>query len=186
MQKWLNLLQNINLTGEASRKAIVSQLQLSNFETETGIILPSEYKEFCQLFGSGRFGDLVVIYYPSVYLIENTKVTIDVIKRQMKRDTSRDNLEDRKKINWLNNLLVFGGDDRGNVAVWDLNSFDELNKTYNIYWIQIDDFHDEIYKISSNFFDFINNFCLGKKTFNFLPKYMRTLPCKNFASYKAM
>ena len=185
MQKWLYLLQNINLTEEVSEQVIVSQLQLSNFETKTGIILPSEYKNFCQVFGSGRFGDLVVIYYPSLYLIDNTKIIIDVIKQQINEHSSRDKLEDKKKINWLNHILVFGGDDRGNVAAWDLNSFDKLNKTYNIYWIQIDDFNDEIYKISSNFFDFINNFCLGKQSFDFLPEYMRIDPCNIFTSYKA-
>ncbi|MFM2313367.1 MAG: hypothetical protein RLZZ04_2643 [Cyanobacteriota bacterium] len=43
---------------------------------------------------------------------------------------------------------------------------------------------DEIYKITSDFYEFVNDFCLGKKTFDFLPEYMRVEPCDSFTSYE--
>ncbi|MGL6338337.1 MAG: hypothetical protein ACRC80_04265, partial [Waterburya sp.] len=68
--------------------------------------------------------------------------------------------------------------------VWDLTSFNKLNSSYDIYWIQIDNFDDEIFKIGSDFFDFINNFCLGKKMNDLLPEYMQIDFCSSFTSYK--
>ncbi|MDJ0718447.1 MAG: SMI1/KNR4 family protein [Prochloraceae cyanobacterium] len=185
MQKWIDLLQNITLTEKASKLVIISQLQLFNFEAETGIILPAEYKNFCQIFGSGMFGDLVSIHYLSSSLVQASTKAIEIVKQQIKKYPSKNKLQDKKLINWLNSLLIFASDDRGNIAAWDLKSFDELKNTYDIYWIQIDDFNDKMYKITSNFFDFINNFCLGRKSFDFLPEYMRLEPCDSFTSYKA-
>lgn len=186
MQKWLNLLENIDLTKKSSERVIVSELQLSNFESETGIILPTEYKNYCQVFGSGRFGDIVSIYYLSPSLIEVSKRLVNlIVKPQIKKYPSKDKLSDRKLFNWLDRILIFASDDRGNVAAWDLKAFNESNNSYDIYWIQIDRFDDEIYKLGSDFFDFVNDFCLGKKSFDFLPGNMRIKPCNNFESYKA-
>ncbi len=184
MQKWIDLLQNITLTEKASKLVIISQLQLFNFEAETGIILPAEYKNFCQIFGSGMFGDLVSIHYLSSSLVQASTKAIEIVKQQIKKYPSKNKLQDKKLINWLNSLLIFASDDRGNIAAWDLKSFDELKNNYDIYWIQIDDFNDEIYKITSDFFDFINDFCLGRKSFDCLPKYMRLEPCNSFTPYK--
>ncbi|MEM7762235.1 MAG: hypothetical protein AAF298_29580 [Cyanobacteria bacterium P01_A01_bin.40] len=47
--------------------------------------------------------------------------------------------------------MVFNSDDRDNIATWDLESFERAKITYNIYWIQIEPFEDEIYKITSIF-----------------------------------
>ncbi|MGL6341956.1 MAG: SMI1/KNR4 family protein [Waterburya sp.] len=185
MQKWLNLLQSITLTNAFSERVIISQSQLSNFEAETGIILPAEYKNYYQVFGSGMFGELVTIHYLSPSLVEVSKNLIALVKQQIKKYPSKDKSSERKLVSWLNHILIFASDERGNVAAWDLTSFNESNSSYDIYWIQIDDFDDEIYKIGSDFFDFINNFCLGKKINYLLSEYMRIKPCSSFTSYKA-
>lgn len=185
MQEWNRLFQELNFTQPIYRREIVSKKELIEFEISTDIVLPSAYKNFCQVFGSGRFGNLIDIYYPNLCLINRTKIVFDVVKQQLKEYPSKDKLQDEKVINWFSNILIFGSDDRGNVAAWDLKSFDELNKTYDIYCIQVDDFNDEIYKIGSNFFDFVNNFCLGQQIFSFLPEYMIIEPCNSFTPYKA-
>jgi hypothetical protein len=185
MQKWLDLLEDITLENKYSERVLISQLELSNFESETGIILPSEYKNYCQVFGSGRFGDPIRIHYLRPSSVGLSKRLIDlVVKPQIKEYPSKDKLIDRKLLHWLDYILIFASDDRGNIAAWDLKSFNQTDNSYDIYWIQIEYFDDEIYKIGSDFYDFINDFCLGKKSFDFLPEDMRIEPCDNFVSYK--
>lgn len=185
MQKWLNLIQDINILQASSKQLTVGQSEISNFEAKTGIILPDEYKNYYQVFGSGRFGDSVSIHYVSPYLVEVSKKFVELIKQEIKDYPSKNELRDRELINWLNSILIFGSDDRGNIAAWDLSSFDRSKNAYDIYWIRQEHFEDEIYKISSDFFEFVNDFCLGKQSFNFLPEYMRIEPCDSFTSYKA-
>ncbi|MGL4361998.1 MAG: SMI1/KNR4 family protein [Waterburya sp.] len=185
MKKWQNLMQKIILTETSSKRVLINELQLHRFETVTGVVLPTEYKKYYQVFGSGMFGDLVSIHYLNSSLVTTSKKIVDIIKQQIEEYSSKNDSHDKKLLNWLDSILIFASDDRGNVAAWDLSSFDKLNVTYNIYWIHIEDFDDEIYKISSDFYEFVNDFCLGKKKFDFLPEYMRIKFCNNFTSYKA-
>ena len=175
MQKWYELLQKIIINDKFSKQNIFSSSQLADFEAITDIMLPQEYKYFCQIFGSGRFGDIVTIYTPSLSRFDRSKQLIDIVKQQIKEYPSKEKIKDEKLSNWLDSTLLIGDDDRGNIAVYDLASFDNSKKTYDIYWIQIDDFNDEIFKISSDFFDFVNDFCLGNKQYDFLPEYIAFL-----------
>ncbi|NJN87294.1 MAG: hypothetical protein HC881_14565 [Leptolyngbyaceae cyanobacterium SL_7_1] len=44
---------------------VFSEDELRQFEAETNILLPQSYKEFCQAFGEGEFGNnFIQISYP--------------------------------------------------------------------------------------------------------------------------
>jgi hypothetical protein len=100
-----DLLQNIILTKPSSELVILNQLQLSSFESETGIVLPEEYKNYFQVIGSGLLADLVKIYYPSPSLVESSKKLLDFVKKDIKIYPSKDKLSDRKLIDWLNHIF---------------------------------------------------------------------------------
>lgn len=58
LEKWQSLLNQLNVVNEPGAYGLdtVTQEQLKIFENFANIVLPQAYKEFCQIFGSGRFG----------------------------------------------------------------------------------------------------------------------------------
>lgn len=184
MQKWKTLFQQLEVIETSDGQAISSEEELFTFEMETGIILPSEYKDFCQVFGSGRFGDLVKIFCPSRDLLFESIESIKYLKEQVEKYPSKNRQWDRQIQTLLNSALMFGGDDRVNIALWDLRTYEESDKSYDIYWVKYDDFEDEIYRVGRIFFDFVHDFCLGRKSYKRLPKSMRPEPCNTFTRIK--
>jgi hypothetical protein len=64
IEEWQELLEQVEVRGDVFE--LTSEADLLEFESLTGVILPSKYKEFCQVFGSGEFGnDLLSIHVVS-------------------------------------------------------------------------------------------------------------------------
>ena len=57
--KWQKLLSQIEIFGNGGYYSTKEEIQV--FEIETGIILPADYKIFCQVFESGKFNRFVTI-----------------------------------------------------------------------------------------------------------------------------
>ena len=64
LEKWQSLLNQLKIRQSPYGSEFWSLEELNKFEDETGIIFPVGYKEYCQIFGSGGFGDFVGIYCP--------------------------------------------------------------------------------------------------------------------------
>ncbi|MEM8779341.1 MAG: hypothetical protein AAGF26_10820, partial [Cyanobacteria bacterium P01_G01_bin.49] len=73
-------------------------------------------------------------------------------------------------IDLLDSAFVFGREPSANSIFWDLRSYNNKDKSYDIYWANSDCFSGEIYKLGRDFYEFITEFCLGTKSFEILPK----------------
>lgn len=175
MQKWQELLAQLEVFGNEG--STLNEEYLLRFERETGLILPDDYKKFCQVFGAGRFGDFLNIYCPP----HNPQFYLETLKHEATRThVSLEKLEKNMKVEAIIHLVEAGfvlGDDSGSsIVFFDLNSYKESDKSCDIYWASCPDFEGEIYRIGRDFFEFICDFCLGTKSYEILPLSMCPIP----------
>ena len=173
METWLNLLAQIEIIELPSGSDIWTQEELSQFEKETDIILPQNYKEYCQVFGSGQFGDYMTIYAPYPHLssmsLENIKE--DIAEFPDPEHGKMMNVESLKQL--LNCAFVFGGNPMSDTVFWDLRTYSDSDKSYDIYLANADCFDGGIYLVGRDFYEFVRDFCLGLKSYKFLPAFKR-------------
>ena len=170
INQWQSLFNQLEIIQTPYGEEFWSLEELNTFEDETGIILPVGYKEYCQVFGSGGFGDFVGIYCPNLNF---SNVLLASIKNEILdfHDSQYEKMMDKESlINLLDNGLVFAGESCGISIFWDLRSYGELDKSYDIYWISGDCFSGDIYNIGRDFYEFVTEFCLGEQSYKILPK----------------
>ena len=160
------------------------KIEIYAFEKKNKIKLPKYYKEFCQLFGTGRFGNYVRIYCPSIDLsqiyLEAIKLDINSIKDNInsysyhknheKGDIKFDLIEEL-----INSSFVFGDNVNSDVFFWDLRTFKISDQSHDIYIANSDCCDDDVYKIGRDFYEFVDDFCLGMKCFTILLETMNPL-----------
>ena len=169
METWLNLLAQIEIIELPSGSDIWTQEELSQFEKETDIILPQNYKEYCQVFGSGQFGDYMTIYAPYPYLssmsLENIKE--EIVEFPEPQHGKKMNVESLNEL--LNSAFVFGTNSICDIAFWDLRTYSDSDRNYDIYFANSDYFGGDIYLLGRDFYEFVRDFCLGLKSYEVLP-----------------
>jgi SMI1 / KNR4 family (SUKH-1) len=166
--QWRELLSALHVTEEEETE-MFSDEDLSNFELEFNVKLPSGYKHFCQIFGTGCVGSFLRIYCPSRNLVGSQEVLMGMAE-QLREYPSTDIKRDQNYIELLNSSLRFGDDFGSAILLWDLRTFSELDNSYDIYyaaWESPED--DDPILIGRDFFEFIQSFCLGKKAYESLP-----------------
>lgn len=176
IENWQALLAQLEVIDSSFGSEIWSEEDFQAFEIKTGIILPTEYKEFCQVFGTGCFGDFVSIFCPNIQL---SNICLEAIKDEITEFPHQDleKMLDRKSlIQLLDSAFVFGTEPRANSIFWDLRTYSELDKSYDIYWANSDCFDGEIYQVGRNFSEFVRDFCLGTKSYEILPERKHPLP----------
>ena len=102
-----------------------------------------------------------------------SNICLEAIKDEIIRfpDPEHEKMMDRESlINLLNSAFVFGSEPGANSIFWDLKSYDEKDKSCDIYWANSDCFDGNIYKIGRDFYEFITEFCLGTKSYEILPE----------------
>jgi hypothetical protein len=172
LSEWNQLLEQIKIDG--SVWTCSSESDLRNFETRTGIVLPTAYKEFCQVFGSGEF-DLLFIYAiaaddPPMEI--HTEDNLECLMMQDPFDYDealRRNLERLKAL--VSHSLLFGANGDGSIFFWDLETYSSDDESYDIYVASFDDYSD--YKIGRSFFNFVRDICLGDEEYSSLPENFR-------------
>lgn len=174
--------QQLVMIKSPSPAPLLTEEELQIFESKTGLILPEDYKTFCQRFGSVFFDNCITIYRPSEKLLAYSKKSINHLKSVIKEYPSKDAQTDIELQSLLNSAFVFLDNDGTNLAFWDLRTYKQSDKSYDIYWIKCDDFDDEVYKVGRSFSEFILNFCLGRNFYSFLPESMQPMPCHSFTS----
>lgn len=172
MQKWQSLLAHLEVFDE--RGECLSEEEMLEFETTNNIKLPKDYKFFSQVFGSGRFGEFIIIYSPihSHYFHQFPLETIqyEITNRlwypleELEKNMNLESIADL-----LKGAFVFGEDGGTYIAIFDLKTYSESDYSCDIYWVHCPEFDGGIYRVGRDFFEFVCDFCLGTKYYEILP-----------------
>jgi hypothetical protein len=176
IEKWQYLLAELEVFEDDEGSEIWTEEKLQAFEFETGIMLPADYKTFCQVFGTGLFGEYMRIYCPN---LDWSNLLLNSIKDEINnfpdpRHEKILNMTSLKKL--LDSALIFGDNSTEDVVFWDLRTYDQVDKNYDIYIANSDCFDGEVHKIGRDFYEFVRDFCLGMKSYEVLPELMRPSP----------
>jgi len=176
LDKYRNLLNQLDLNLECfllselvypNDSFILNELQLIDFENTACFKLPQEFKEYCQVFGSGRFGsDGFAIYCPDIENIEghlgSNENILEACQHSFKWSV--------KELELLNNAYRFGSGECYVSFIFDLRSYSEEDKSYDIYGISCDD--GVIYFLGRSFFEFVSEICIGERTKKEFPELL--------------
>ncbi len=178
-KKWHEILEDIEIVEENGEKEVWSKEQLLYFEQETGVLLPEQYKVFCELFGTGYFGDdcdYVRIECPHPNSFE---IFIISIKKEIEwfpgSAINGDIKNDKLLQELFDNAFVFGDTPCSNIFFWDLRTYNSLDDSYDIYLANSDCF-EGVYWVGRDFYEFIHDFCLGTQSWEILPKFKEIFP----------
>src|SRR5262249_45288806 len=182
VEKWESLFAT--LTVVCRSPLLCSDAEIERAERDLGFRFPTGYKEFCQVFGSGSFGDFIRIYCPCptptsydrgfqfVGLSLNLEMAVD----------SGELTPDEDKGILLNRLLMhgypFGDTINADSFFWDLTSYSEADHSFDIYWVP-DGEAMSVTKVGRNFFEFVSEFCLGPKLNELLPGAYAAIASRN-------
>jgi hypothetical protein len=170
IQQWQALLTQINVI-ESRKKAhyeISLEEDLLAFESEVGFPLPTEYKEFLQVFGPGSFGGgFLDVYYPDLeFSREALGYLLDAGKEGFMKDAlswvagevyvTSEEAEEARKL--LNSAFVFGRSSRQETLFWDLRTYSETDQSYDIYIARLDRIP---VRICRSFYEFVHDICFG-------------------------
>lgn len=136
----------------------LNETQLKFFESKTGLILPQEYKNFFQVFGSGRFGlNGFVIECPDIQDIKgylgNSEGILGACKNEFEGLVEIEELFDH--------AYLFGGGGDCVSFFFDLRTYNKQDQNYEIYGGGCDQKH--ISKIGRDFLAFVRDICIGKR-----------------------
>ena len=170
IKQWMSLLKEIEIKPNQFGSEFKTLNELNKLENEIGFIFPVGYKEFCQVFGTGCFGDFITIFYPNIRFSNDC---LDAIKNEIIEfpDLPHEKMMSKQSlICLLNSGFVFGREASGISIFWNMNSSDISDKSCDIYWANSDCFSGDIYRIGRNFYEFITEFFLGTKSYKILSK----------------
>lgn len=169
---WQKLLERIEVQKDSL--TLATEEEILAFEKRTGIILPAGYKEYCQVFGEGEIGHGVIhIYIPYLYdefqLERFTKEEKEILAFH-DGDTMYDEIElNNFKLlqKLLDSGLVFATISKSQSFFWDLNTYSDDDKSYDIYGMSYHGFVS--CKLGRDFFRFVCDYCLGMKKYDDIP-----------------
>ncbi len=155
--KWEKLLFQLEIILECTHDlSTLTENQLNYFESQTQLILPEEYKNYCQIIGSGRFSrSQFSIDCPDVNSIQETLTSNEII---LEAYTSRHSWS-LTILQLLDSAYLFGGGlDFKELLIFDLRTYREIDQSYDIYFVSPD---GDVNFLSRSFFDLIKDYCIG-------------------------
>jgi SMI1 / KNR4 family (SUKH-1) len=165
ISRWKDLFDSLEMCPSPHGENIWSAEMLSKFESDSGVLLPTEYKEYCQVFGAGIFGSYMRIRYPNDEILgislSNMKEDL-AYEKEVGLWEGRDSEAIERKLNFA---YPFADNSWGNIAFWDLETYSATDESYDIYL----GCGLKFYFICRDFYEFITEFCLGTKSFSILP-----------------
>lgn len=159
---WHELMQTLRFNGRRNASQNPTEEVISAFEQEHKVIFPSDYKEFCKLFGTGEAGDWLRIYCPGdPRLLDNQEIFQSTI-RHINFASSGNNEVDDRKIDLLSNGFCMADDRGAHFLMWDLRTYREEDLSYDLYWVlwdgpESENFEDDIKFVGRSFFKFIQD-----------------------------
>jgi hypothetical protein len=181
-QRWLQLLETIEVIGDGFDKELLGEAEIAIVESELKQSLPVAYKEFCQILGTGMLAEFVRIFSPTKPFIAEGKYHLDYAIQRVEEfmtnypHLQRDRTVERDQwcIDLFKSAFVFGDYATGEyLLLWDLRTYRQEDESYDIYWVSRDmpEIDDPIL-IGRDFFEFVQDFCYGTKRFESLPESM--------------
>lgn len=170
IQQWQSLLNQLEIVETPYGSELWSLEELNQFESENNIVFPLGYKEFCQIFGTGCFGDFISIFCPNIYF---STICLEAIKNDITEfpDSEHERMMSKESLlALLDSSFVFGREPSANSIFWDLRTYNKSDNSYDIYWANSDCFSGDIYKIGRDFYKFVTEFCLGEESYKILPE----------------
>lgn len=167
IKKWQNLYKQLEIFNFEKKSNL--EADLIKIETQTGINLPDEYKNFLLVFGTGRFGNYVGLTIPDT---ERSKELMGYNLEKLDYESQFWPEHETSKAKELrgifNSALLFGATPFEQELVWDLRTYSKTDKSYDIYLVKFDG--PSAFKVGRNFYEFVCDFCLGLKSHEILPE----------------
>lgn len=138
----------------------LTEAQLSDFESQTGLILPQGYREFCQVLGAGGFG--LGGFFVDGPQLDNIGANLNSnqgILGACLETFKYDSPESSEIEELLNNAYLFGGAPGRISLIFDLRTYREQDRSYDIYAIGCED-PFSCY-LGRDFFEFVRDICMG-------------------------
>jgi hypothetical protein len=182
---WQSLLGQLEIIESSAEEYGISQadfqydvmsIEECNFiERMIDVAFPESYKEFCQVFGSGCFGnDFMAIQCPNNFYLNSLNPSKLNCIRHSGGSSSHTIFGHQELMNLIDSAFVFGGYDYFTVF-WDIRTYKHEDDSYDIYWALDECFQGEIFKVGRDFSEFIREFCLGNGLLEFLPPDLHEL-----------
>jgi hypothetical protein len=165
LTEWESLLNSLNLTGIA---CLSSEKELFEFEQKCGFKLPESYKNYCRVFGRGRFKDKDMTIFeilPTPWIDDTIAENLDILEGQFIYDDSPLEKHLKKHGFYIGIAVDFR-------FFWDLDSYQESDDEYDIYARTEWDYG--LHKVGRSFFEFIQDFCIGQAGIRAFPELSAT------------
>jgi hypothetical protein len=162
-------------TGKHRPEDVWKQEQLDEYESKISFRFPLGYKEYCQVFGSGVFGEYMTIYCPGNFVSEvldmkNLRRNWELYQQgNLARGIVREDSQEIEDL--IASAHMFGTNSSEHCVFWDKRSYGEADQSYDIYFVSGKTF----FLVGRDFYSFITEFCLGLKSFDVLPKEYQPL-----------
>jgi hypothetical protein len=192
MENWQQLLKKTDVEGTPN---IMTVSDLLTFETENNLVLPEDYKDFCQVFGSGLFGNEIRIQCPPK-TEESPNIFAMLISYldELKLLNEFSDAKSKQIFQILNNGLLIGDTFNGELFMFDLSSSSKEDDSYDIYIIDMDSFESYgtgINKVGRDFYEFISDAALNNRTVGFTDDFdypdemfeSKFIPLHNYEDY---
>jgi hypothetical protein len=172
LERWIDLFNEFQVR---CNPFLSSEEDLQIFEAHIGFKLPKEYREYCQVFGTGMFYETIVVYdvcssgfiYPwnPVYRMF---CQLEDFKEALRVGYRRRNPE---VLSMIDSWHIFGRRALSGTIffIFDLSSYGELDQACDIYMVA--DSNLGVIKLGRSFYQFVCDYCIGSRLKEEFPDY---------------
>lgn len=188
IEQWQQFSEEISFTEAQSGSEIFTENQLISFEQEYNVSLPEEYKEFCQVFGTGVAANFCRVFCPTTWLNHQQEFLLTVVD-YIEQFPSQNLINDREKIKLIRNAFMFGEDLGSYLLLWDLRTYQSHDKSCDIYlgaWEPLSsEFNEDFIFVGRSVFELFRDIIYGSRNIEIYPD-CTVLPEKTFHRFNTM
>lgn len=155
---WLDLMANLDIV---EHPEVSFPEEILEFEQTAGFILPEQYKEFCMVCGGMYFEKTEISILQVGFYDVQTYLDEDFEKRDICISYNDGQYEMQELVQ---NSRLFGRGSGYIFLIWDLRTYRENDKSYDIYLLR--DWGNgtmDALNLGRNFYAFVRDYCIGQK-----------------------
>jgi SMI1-KNR4 cell-wall len=155
---WLDLMANLDIVGHPY---VSSPEEILEFEQIAGFILPEQYKEFCMVCGGMYFDKTELSIHQVGYYDVQSYLDEDFEKKDICISQNDGQYEMQELVQ---NSRHFGLGTGYTFLIWDLRTYSENDKSYDIYILR--DWGNgtmDALNLGRDFYVFVKDYCTGEK-----------------------